>query len=41
MRAWDLIVSEGVLHTTGAHILASSPPQLRHWFIPMEGKNVF
>ncbi|KAJ7885577.1 hypothetical protein B0H13DRAFT_2535643 [Mycena leptocephala] len=35
MRAWDLIVSEGVLHTAGAHTLAS--PQLRHWFVPTEG----
>jgi hypothetical protein len=35
---WDLIVSEG---TTGAHTLTSSPPQLRHWFIPTEGKNFF
>ncbi|KAJ7921601.1 hypothetical protein B0H13DRAFT_1866571 [Mycena leptocephala] len=27
-RTWDLIVLEGVLHTAGAHTLASSPPLL-------------
>jgi hypothetical protein len=38
MRAWDLIVSEIALHIASAHTLASSSPQLRHWFLPTQGK---